>query len=139
MSNPKPQGKYVLSKRYENLIFTAGMTPRKNGELILTGKFTDENIEQFKEAVRLAAENTLSAIQKSMKENEKIESILSMNVYINSSIEFTKHSKIADYASEYYYEKLGDLAIASRTAVGVISLPGNAPIEIQVVVAVNKN
>ena len=44
--NPIPQGKYKPEVRYGNLIFTAGMTPRKNGVLIQSGKISpDEPIE----------------------------------------------------------------------------------------------
>ena len=44
--NPIPQGKYVPATRSGNLIFTAGMTSRKNGVLILTGRVkADEALE----------------------------------------------------------------------------------------------
>ena len=33
-ANPIPQGKYVPATRFGDLIVTAGMTPRKNGQLI---------------------------------------------------------------------------------------------------------
>ena len=34
--NPVPQGKYVPATRFQNVIYTAGMTSRKNGVLILS-------------------------------------------------------------------------------------------------------
>lgn len=134
---PIPQGKYVPAKRAGNLIFTAGMTPRENGVLIQTGKIhSDFVIENVKPAVRLAAANTLSAVGNLLNENEKIESVISMTVYINAVEGFELHSAVADMASEYYVEVLGEAGIGSRAAVGVGSLPGQAPIEIQLVVSV---
>lgn len=38
--NPIPQGKYKPAVRHGDLIFTAGMTPRKNGVLLMSGKIT---------------------------------------------------------------------------------------------------
>ncbi|MGR7911435.1 RidA family protein [Lysinibacillus capsici] len=136
---PIPQGKYVPAKRVGNLIFTAGMTPRENGVLIQSGKIkSNVGIENVKTAIRLAASNTLSASIKLLNENEKIESVISMTVYINAEENFELHSSIADIASEYYVEFLGEAGIGSRAAIGVASLPGNAPIEIQLVVSVSE-
>lgn len=36
--NPIPQGTYISAKRQDKLIFTAGMTPRKDGVLIKGGE-----------------------------------------------------------------------------------------------------
>ncbi|MEK4427160.1 RidA family protein [Solibacillus sp. FSL K6-1523] len=139
VKSPIPQGKYVPAKRVGNLIFTAGMTPRENGVLIQSGKIkSDFEIEHVKPAIRLAAMNTLSASEKLLNENEKIESVISMTVYINTEGDFELHSSIADIASEYYVELLGEAGIGSRAAIGVASLPGNAPIEIQLVVSVTE-
>ena len=59
-----------------------------------------------------------------------------MTVYINAVEDFTAHSKIADIASQYLYENLGQAGIGSRAPIGVASLPGNAPVEIQLVAVV---
>ena len=37
-ANPIPQGKYIPANRYEKIIYTAGMTPRIDGKLMLEGK-----------------------------------------------------------------------------------------------------
>lgn len=136
-SNPIPQGMYVPAKRVGNLIFTAGMTPRENGVLIQSGKIkSDFVVENIKPAIRLAATNTLSAATSLLGEKERIESVISMTVYINAEENFELHSSIADIASEYYVEILGEAGNSSRAAIGVASLPGQAPIEIQLVVSV---
>ena len=50
--NPIPQGKYKPAVRHGGLIFTAGMTPRKNGVLLMSGKITpDRPLEDYREAV----------------------------------------------------------------------------------------
>ncbi len=138
-NKPIPQGKYVPTTRFEQIIYTAGMTPRKNGELIQKGKVkTSEPISTYKEAVRQAAENALIAVKDTLQEHEEIKQVLLVNVYIHAEESFEAHARLADFASEYLFEQVGEIAISSRAAVGVASLPGNAPVEIQMVVAVTE-
>lgn len=135
---PIPQGKYVPASRFGNLIYTAGMTPRSNGVIIKSGKVhIDEPIGIYKEAVIQAVSNALTAIENLLKEQEQLDQILSMTVYINAEEKFQEHSKLADFASEYLYEELGKVGIGSRAAIGVASLPGNAPVEIQLIAAIS--
>ena len=138
-ANPIPQGKYVPANRFENLIFTAGMTPRNNGVLIKTGKIAiSDPIEDYREAVRQAAKNALTAARNKLEEGEHIARILLINVYVNAEEGYSTQAKIADHASEYFCEELGEAGIGSRAAVGVASLPGNAPVEISIICAVGK-
>lgn len=133
-ANPVPQGKYAPAARGGNFICTAGMTPRRNGELILTGKVkVSEPVELYREAIRQAAANALTAASNTLMEQERIGQILSLTVYVNAEEGYTAHARLADLASEYLYEELGEAGIGSRVAVGVASLPGNAPVEIQMV------
>ena len=67
-ANPIPQGMYVPANRFENLIFTAGMTPRDNGVLIKTGKIAiSDPIEDYRDAVRQAAKNALTAARNKLE------------------------------------------------------------------------
>lgn len=133
-ANPIPQGKYVPATRGGNIIYTAGMTPRNNGVLIFTGKVkTDEPIETYRDAVRQATSNALTAASNILKENERIDRVLTLSVYVNAEDNFTSHSKLADFASELLFEEIGEAGISSRAAIGVSSLPGNAPVEVQMV------
>lgn len=137
--NPIPQGKYVPASRFENLIYTAGMTPRDNGVLIQSGKvISKEPVSNYKAAVRQSVANALTAARNTLKEKERLDHVLSLTVYINAEESFAAHSSIADFASEYLYEELGNAGIGSRAAVGVASLPSNAPVEIQLIAAVTQ-
>ena len=140
--NPVPQGMYKPAVRFGNLIFTAGMPPRKDGVLLSAAKLTkaaELDPEAHRREVRQAAENALTAAENCLEEGEKIVQILSLTVYINADPRFTKHPRIADLASEYLVERLGpDAGIGARAAVGVASLPGNAPVEIQLIAAAGK-
>lgn len=132
--DPVPQGKYVPATRGGSLIFTAGMTPRKDGVLQFSGNVeAGEPLEKYREAARLAAANALTAARNRLEPGEKIARVLSMTVYVNAGEGFNAHSKIADFASEYLCEELGESGVAARAAIGVASLPGDAPVEVQIV------
>ena len=138
-ANPIPQGKYVPATRFGDLIFTAGMTPRKNGVLIQSGRVEkDAPLENYKEAVRQAADNALTAARNQLAEGERIVRVLSMTVYVNAEEGFTSHAKIADFASDYLSEELGDASPMARVSVGVATLPGKSPVEIQLVCGAGK-
>lgn len=137
-TNPIPQGKYLPASRWGTLVFSAGMTPRLNGTLLLCGKVRmDEPIETYREAVRQAAANALNAVANTLAQEESVGQVLMLNVYINAQDGFQAHSKLADFASDYLCEQLGSKGIGGRAAVGVTSLPGDAPVEIQLIAAIS--
>ncbi len=134
MEQPIPQGNYLPAIRHAELIYTSGMTPRKAGILMYSGKIrATDSIESHRDAVRLATLNALVAAQACLKEGEKIAVVLQLTVFLNAEPEFTAHPKIADYASELLVEHLGAESIGSRAAIGVASLPSDAPVEVTLI------
>lgn len=134
LEQPIPQGKYLPAVRHHDVIYTSGMTPRKAGKLLYSGPIrANDPIASHKEAVRLATLNALAAAQSCLNEDEKITIILQLNVFLNAEKEFTDHSKLADFASDVLIENLGANCIGTRAAIGVASLPSNAPVEITLV------
>jgi enamine deaminase RidA (YjgF/YER057c/UK114 family) len=134
IEQPIPQGKYVPAVRHTDLIYTSGMTPRKAGKLLYAGKIrATDPIESHRDAIRLATLNALVAAQACLTEGEKISVILQCTIFLNTEPTFTAHSKIADFASEILIENLGSGSIGSRAAVGVASLPSDAPVEVALI------
>lgn len=134
---PVPQGLYLPATRHGGMIFTAGMTPRRNGVLQFTGPVpADADPALQKDAMVLACGNALAAAEALLAKGESLSAILSLTVFIAAEPGFTAHSKLADFASEFLKSRLGQRGIGSRAAVGVAALPGNAPVEVQLVAAV---
>ncbi len=135
---PVPQGLYKPASRAGGLVFTSGMTPRLNGQLQFFGPVrAAEPVEKWRAAVELAVTNALTAARARLEEGEDIAAIVSMSVFIAAEAGFTQHSVLADFASASLHEMLGDKGIGSRAAIGVATLPGNAPVEITLVAAVS--
>jgi len=134
---PIPQGNYIPASRHRELVYTSGMTPRNNGALLFNGKIkVSEPIETYKEVVRLATSNALTAARSLTSDQECIEKIVTLTVFIATEEGFTAHARLADFAAEYLYEEIGEYGIGSRAAIGVASLPSDAPVEIQLVAAI---
>ena len=134
---PRPQGLYRPAKRFGSLIFTAGLTPRKDGALILTGQVDPEKpVSFYHDAARQAAKNALAAAVSVLRKGETLGEVLSMTVIVNAPAGYTLHTKIADLVSECLVEALGENGVGCRTAVGASSLPGDAPLEINLVMSI---
>lgn len=137
-SIPTPQGDYRPAARIGSVIYTAGMTPRKNGQLIDVGTVgVDIDVDRARVAARQAITNALTAADSCLTRGEIIIRFLRMTVFIASAPTFTEHSRVADAASEVLRQRHGENALGARTAVGVASLPGRAPVEIELIAAVH--
>ncbi|MCQ1061196.1 RidA family protein [Photobacterium sp. ZSDE20] len=137
LEQPIPQGKYLPALRHADVVYTSGMTPRKAGELMYSGKIkSGAPIESHREAVRLSTLNALAAATSCLKEGEHLSAVLQLNVFLNTEPDFILHPAVADYASELLIEKLGPGSIGSRAAIGVASLPSDATAEISLIAKV---
>ena len=105
---------------------------------VMTCTTWHDDMADYKDAVVQAAKNALTAAKNKLEEGEKIVQIMQITVYVNSEPDFTKQPKIADFASEYFCEELGESGVGSRAAVGVAVLPGEAPVEIAIIAGVGK-
>ncbi|TYQ09724.1 UNVERIFIED_ORG: enamine deaminase RidA (YjgF/YER057c/UK114 family) [Gordonia westfalica J30] len=134
---PAAQGDYLTAVRHETVIFTAGMTPRLDGVLTTTGIFgRDLTVSAGREPAKQAASNALAAATSALAAGEEIDRCVRLTVYVAATRSFTEHSRIADFASQRIREELGEEAIGVRTTIGVASLPGGAPIEIELTASV---
>src|SRR5690606_810513 len=95
---PVAQGAYLPAKRYGNMIFTSGMTPRKDGVLLYAGPVRSAiPLENYRDAVVLACSNALAAARNTLTTHEQVAALLSMTVYIAAEDDFTAHSALADF------------------------------------------
>ena len=129
-----PNGNYKLAARDGEKVYTSGITPKINGQLVKTGKLDNQTeLSEYESVTQQAIKNAIKVIEQEISDREKIDRIIMMTVYVNASEDFEFHSKIADFASDYLFEQFGETIIGSRAAVGVSSLPGNAPLEISLI------
>ncbi|MBI1937344.1 MAG: RidA family protein [Ignavibacteriales bacterium] len=134
---PKPLAAYIPAQQIGNLIFTSGQLPFKDGKLAAVGKLGYEVSEEVGiECAKISAVNCLSAIKSVIGDLDKIEQIVKLVVFVNSTIGFHAQPKIANGASEFLVNIFGEAGKHARSAVGVSELPMNAPVEIEMIVRV---
>lgn len=132
-----PLAAYVPAVRFEDLVYTAGQLPLVNGELRAVGKVGAEvSVEEAVECAQLAALNGLAAVVDLAGELDAITRIVKVTVYVASAPEFSDQPLIANGASRLLGDVFGQAGRHARSAVGVVVLPLDAPVEVELVVAV---
>lgn len=112
------------------------MTPRRNGTLTVTGKVgADLTVAEARTAAALAVRNALSAVQSLLPSGKSFRPV-EMVVYVAAADGFTTLSAVADGASDVIAEELGPENLPARSAIGVYTLPGGAPVEISLTATV---
>lgn len=133
-----PLAAYVPSLKDGDLVFTSGQLPLVDGTLAGTGKVGAEiTAERGAELARICGLNCLAALAEAAGGLDKVEKIMKVVVYVASDPSFTAHPAVGNGASELFGEVLGDAGIHARSAVGVTSLPLDAPVEVEVVARVS--
>jgi enamine deaminase RidA (YjgF/YER057c/UK114 family) len=130
-----PVAAYVPAVKTGNLIFTAGQLPVVDGKLVLTGKVgSDVTPEDAKKMAEICALNALAAISL-VADIDQIEKIVRVGGFVNGVPGFVAIPAVINGASELLIKLFGDVnGKHARTAVGVVDLPLNAPVEIEMVV-----
>jgi enamine deaminase RidA (YjgF/YER057c/UK114 family) len=128
---------YVPTVRTGNLVFTAGQLPRRDGELVATGKVGAEvTPEVAAEAAAACALNALAAIKGEIGDLAAIRRVVKVVVFVASAPDFTGQPAVANGASELLGKVFGDAGTHARSAVGVAVLPLDVPVEVELVVEV---
>jgi enamine deaminase RidA (YjgF/YER057c/UK114 family) len=132
-----PVAAYVPAVRDGDRVFTAGQLPMKDGQLMTPGKVGGNvSEEEGYAAARQCALNALAAIKTQVGELSAIKRVVKVVVFVASTPDFTGQPKVANGASEFLGEVFGDAGVHARSAVGVAALPLDAPVEVELIVAV---
>jgi enamine deaminase RidA (YjgF/YER057c/UK114 family) len=134
---PAPLAAYVSAVRFEDLVYTAGQLPLVSGTLRAVGKVGSEvTVDEAVECARIAALNGLAAVADLTGDLDVITRIVKVVVYVASASGFTDQPVVANGASGLLREIFGEAGRHARSAVGVAVLPIDAPVEVELVVAV---
>ena len=130
-----PVAAYVPAVRSGNLVFTSGQLPMVDGELPATGKVgAMVTPEQAKDMARTCALNGLAAID-ALVGLDAVVKVVKVVGFVASAPDFTGQPGVVNGASELLGEVfVGDAGQHARSAVGVASLPLDAPVEVELVV-----
>jgi enamine deaminase RidA (YjgF/YER057c/UK114 family) len=136
-SVPVPVANYVPARRFGDLVFASGQTPTVDGVLTMRGKLGAEiTVEQGQEGARLSALNCLAAVHALLGDLDRVEAVLKLTGYVASAPGFVEQPAVVNGASVLLEQVLGEAGKHARAAIGLAELPGGAPVEVDLVLAV---
>ena len=131
---PKSAGSYVPVVITGKLAFVSGQIPIKDGKIAFLGKVSkDISIEEAQKAAKLCIINALAQLKNEIGSLDRVSKIIRVSGFVNSTPEFTEQPKVINAASDLLYEIFGNKGQHSRIAIGVVSLPLNSCVEIDMV------
>jgi enamine deaminase RidA (YjgF/YER057c/UK114 family) len=129
-----PSATYVRFKTVGDLIFLSGQGPRRSDGSMpvgIVGK--DFTVEQAYEFARTTGLGLLSAMKDACGSLDEVEVVKVLGM-VNAVPGFTQHPQVINGCSDLLVAVLGDNGRHARSAVGMGSLPGNMPVEIEAIV-----
>ena len=135
-----PVAAYVPAVRHGDLVFTSGQLPMVVGALAATGKVGDgEGLvtpEQAKELAQTCALNAIAAVKALIGDLDQVTQVVKVVGFVASDPAFSGQPGVINGASELLGKAFGDAGVHARSAVGVAALPLDAPVEVEITVAV---
>ena len=132
-----PAANYIPFVVTGSMLFTSGQLPLNGGKLSATGLLGRElDVAAGREAAKWCAVNILAQAKAALGDLERIGRIVKISVFVASTPDFTEQHLVANGASDFLVEVLGDKGRHARSAVGMASLPLNAPVEIEAVIEI---
>jgi enamine deaminase RidA (YjgF/YER057c/UK114 family) len=135
-----PLGNYVHAKRAGNLLYLSGKGPPDGSDgKMPRGKLgAGVSIEEGYRHARGVGLVLIAAIKDALGGDlERVEGVVKVLGMVNAAPDFDDHPKVINGCSDLFVEVFGERGRHARSAVGMSSLPGGIPVEIEVIVAVD--
>lgn len=136
---PEPVANYVPSVVSGKLLFLAGTGPAEDstGKIPLGKLGEDMDAAEGYDAARLVALNMLGRLKKDLGSLDRVKRVIKLLTMVNCTADFKDQPAVANGASDLIVEVLGDKGKHARSAVGMVSLPGGIPVEIEGIVEID--
>jgi enamine deaminase RidA (YjgF/YER057c/UK114 family) len=131
---PKPVAKYKTALLVGSMLYVSGHGPAKiDGKSPVVGRVgADLTPEQGKEAARLVGLAILSTVRNTLGSLDRVKRLVKTLGMVNATADFRDQPQVINGFSELMAEVFGeDAGVGTRSAVGMGSLPGNIPVEVE--------
>jgi enamine deaminase RidA (YjgF/YER057c/UK114 family) len=130
-------GNYVHAKRTGNLLYLSGKGPPEVDGRMPRGKLgAGMSVEEGYRHARGVGLVLIAALCEALGDLDRVEDIVKVLGMVNASPDFEDHPKVINGCSDLFVEVFGERGRHARSAVGMSSLPGGIPVEIEIIVAV---
>ena len=132
-----PVAAYVPVVVAGGLAHVSGQLPFVDGKLV-TGRLGENvSIEEGTAAAQACGLMILAQLKAALGSLARVERVVKLGAFVNSTDTFTDQPKVANGASELMAAVFGDAGKHARSAVGVPVLPLGAAVEVDAIVAVS--
>ncbi len=135
---PVPDGPsrsaFERTVRTGNLVFTSGHAPCGEWEGTGRGKVpTEASVDEARAAARQVIICILGSLKAEIGDLSRVTRVVRVFGMVNSAPDFTGQSQVMNAASELLDEVFGARGRHVRSAVGMVALPANLTVEIEMV------
>ena len=132
-----PVAAYVPTVEVAGLLHVSGQISFAEDGSLIKGRLGDDvDLDAGMAAARRCGVMLLAQIKAALGSLDRVERIVKLGVFVNSTADFTDHPKVANGASELMVEVFGEAGKHARAAVGVAALPLGVAVEVDAVVAI---
>lgn len=131
-----PVAAYVPVVEAGGLAHVSGQLPFIDGALVKGRLGEDVSTEEGYAAARACGLMILAQLKAALGSLDRVERIVKLGAFINSTGDYTDQPKVANGVSELMVAVFGDAGKHARSAVGVPVLPLGAAVEVDAIVAV---
>lgn len=126
---PKPLAAYTPAIRVKNIIYVSGQLPISEDSMPTGIVPTNITVTNAQNAAATCFLNALSAALSMISKTEDLQ-LVQIQGFVQCSSDFKDIPLVINGASELALHIMEDKGVHARTAVGVASLPKDAPVEI---------
>ena len=133
-----PMGSYVHAKRVGNLLYLSGKGPHYADGTMPKGKLgAGMSVEEGYRHARQVGLVLLAAMREALGGDlERVADVVKVLGMVNAAPGFEEHPKVVNGCSDLFVEVFGERGRHARSAVGMSSLPGGIPVEIEAIIEV---
>jgi enamine deaminase RidA (YjgF/YER057c/UK114 family) len=128
----------VPAVRVGDMLYVSGHVPVGSDGKNIVGKLgQDMDVKQGQEAARNVALRVLSVVRQELGSLDKVVRVVKTLGMVNCTPDFTQSPAVVNGFSEVFVQLYGDQAgKGARSAVGMVSLPGGVPVEVEIILQV---
>jgi enamine deaminase RidA (YjgF/YER057c/UK114 family) len=132
-----PVASYVPAVEHAGLLHISGQISWAEDGSLITGRLgEDVELDGGIAAARRCGVMLLAQMKAALGSLDRVERIVKLGVFVNSTPAFTDQPKVANGASELMQDVFGEAGRHARSAVGVAVLPLGVAVEVDAIVAV---
>ncbi|MCA9879602.1 MAG: RidA family protein [Thermomicrobiales bacterium] len=124
--------------RIDNMLYMSGRTPDRSGKQWRGQVGKEYTTAEAREAAREVAWSQLCAAKTALGDLSKIKRVVKVLGMVNGVPGYAEQPQVINGFSDLLVEVFGEAGRHARSAVGMSGLPGNVPVEVEVIFEIDE-